>query len=86
MPSLHNLLNIVIEQGGSDLHIAEGQPPKMRKHGDVMPIRTEPMLRDETMSMLREVTGEHNWNLFEERGDLDFAYEMDALPGFAAII
>jgi twitching motility protein PilT len=82
MPSLHPLLNIIIEQGGSDLHIAEGQPPKMRKHGDVRPIRTEPMLRDETMSMLREISGEQNWNIFEERGDLDFAYEMDRSSRF----
>jgi twitching motility protein PilT len=82
VPSLHNLLNIVIEQGGSDLHLAEGQPPKMRKHGDVMPIRTEPMLRDETVSMLREICSEQNWNLFEERGDLDFAYEMDRAARF----
>jgi twitching motility protein PilT len=82
MPSLHNLLSIVIEQGGSDLHIAEGQPPKMRKHGDVMPIRVEPMLRDETVSMLREISGEQNWNSFEERGDLDFAYEMDRAARF----
>src|ERR1017187_2582595 len=82
MPSLHNLLSIIIEQGGSDLHIAEGQPPKMRKHGDVMPIRTEPMLRDEAMSMLREISSEQNWNIFEERGDLDFAYEMDRTSRF----
>src|ERR1700680_2744200 len=82
MPSLHHLLDIVVEQGGSDLHIAEGQPPKMRKHGDVMPIRAEPMLHEETMSMLREVTGEHNWKIFEERGDLDFAYEMDRASRF----
>jgi twitching motility protein PilT len=82
MPSLHQLLSIIVEQGGSDLHIAEGQPPKMRKHGDVMPIRTEPMLRDETMSMLRQVTSDPNWKLFEERGDLDFAYEMDRASRF----
>src|ERR1022692_2921989 len=82
MPSLHNLLSIIIEQGGSDLHIAEGQPPKMRKHGDVMPIRAEPMLRDETISMLREISSEQNWNIFEERDDLDFAYEMDRTSRF----
>jgi twitching motility protein PilT len=82
MPSLHNLLEIIIEQGGSDLHLAEGQPPKMRKHGDVMPIRAEPMLQEETASMLREISGEQNWNIFEERGDLDFAYEMDRASRF----
>src|SRR5437762_9248526 len=38
--------------------------------------------RDETMSMLREVCGERNWEIFEDRGDLDFAYEMDAASRF----
>src|ERR1700732_10772 len=82
MPYLDQFMNVIVEQGGSDLHIAEGQPPKMRKHGDVMPIRAEPMLHEETMSMLREVTGKHNWKIFEERGDLDFAYEMDRASRF----
>src|ERR1043166_3405773 len=77
MPSLDQLLGVIVAQGGSDLHIGEGQPPKMRRHGDVMPIRDEPVSRDEAMAMLREVFGEHNWKIFEERGDLDFAYEMD---------
>jgi twitching motility protein PilT len=75
-------LRVIVEQGGSDLHIGEGQPPKMRKHGDVAPIREKPLTRDETMSMLREVCGEQDWQIFEERGDLDFAYEMDAASRF----
>jgi len=82
MPYLDQFLTVIVAQGGSDLHIGEGQPPRMRRHGDVAPIRAEPMLREETMSMLREVTGEHNWSIFEERGDLDFAYEMDQASRF----
>jgi len=82
MASLDQLLKVIVDQGGSDLHIGEGQPPKMRKHGDVAPIREKPLARDETMSMLREVCGERNWKIFEERGDLDFAYEMDAASRF----
>src|SRR5258708_1354138 len=82
MAILDEFLNVIVEQGGSDLHIGEGQPPKMRKHGDVAPIREKPLARDETMSMLRGVCGERNWKIFEERGDLDFAYEMDAASRF----
>src|ERR1700730_9070451 len=82
MPSLDQFLSVIVEQGSAYLDICEGQSPKMRKHGDVMPIRAEPMLGEETMSMLREVTGEHNWKLFEERGDFDFAYEMDRASRF----
>jgi twitching motility protein PilT len=77
MAILDQLLRVIVDQGGSDLHIGEGQPPKMRKHGDVGPIRAKPVTRDEAMSMLSEVCGDRNWKIFEERGDLDFAYEMD---------
>ncbi len=82
MAVLDQFLKVIVEQGGSDLHIGEGQPPKMRKHGDVAPIRKEPLTRDDTMSMLREVCGDRNWQTFDERGDLDFAYEMDAASRF----
>jgi twitching motility protein PilT len=82
MPYLDQFLKVIVEQGGSDLHIGEGQPPKMRKHGDVGPIRAEPIAHEEALSMLSEVCGPHNWELFEERGDLDFAYEMDAASRF----
>lgn len=82
MAILDQFLKVIVEQGGSDLHIGEGQPPKMRKHGDVAPIREKPLERDETMSMLREVCGDRNWKIFDDRGDLDFAYEMDAASRF----
>src|SRR3954469_2344880 len=82
MPSLDQFLNVIVEDGGSDLHIGEGQPPKMRKHGDVAPIREAVLTHEETKSMLREVCGDRNWKIFEERGDLDFAYEMDAASRF----
>src|ERR1700757_2177395 len=82
MPYLDQFLKIIVEQGGSDLHIGEGQPPKMRKHGDVAPIREKQLARDETMSIMREVCGDRSWKIFEERGDLDFAYEMDAVSRF----
>src|ERR1043165_4391388 len=82
MPFLDSFLQVIVQQGGSDLHIGEGQPPKMRKHGDVFPIRGEPVLRDEAVEMLSPLCGDHRWQLFEERGDLDFAYEMDEASRF----
>src|SRR6266481_286635 len=82
MAYLDQFLSVIVEQGGSDLHIGEGQPPKMRKHGDVAPIRADPVTRDEAASMLSEVAGPANWQIFEDRGDLDFAYEMDKASRF----
>jgi twitching motility protein PilT len=82
MAALDQFLQIIVAEGGSDLHLGEGQPPKMRKHGDVAAIREKQLDREETMSMLREICGERNWKIFEERGDLDFAYEMDMASRF----
>ena len=82
MPYIDRFLSVIVEQGGSDLHIGEGQPPKMRRHGDVMPIREEAVTRDEAAGMLSEICGAQSWELFEERGDLDFAYEMDERSRF----
>src|SRR6266498_4085517 len=77
MAYIDQFLQIVVRQGASDLHIAEGQPPKMRTHGDIMPMRDEPMSREEATRMLSEVCGSQNWEIFEQHGDLDFAYQMD---------
>ncbi|MFL6521795.1 MAG: type IV pilus twitching motility protein PilT [Chthoniobacterales bacterium] len=82
MAHIDQFLSVIVEQGGSDLHIAEGQPPKMRRHGDVMPIRLEPVMRKEAAAMLSEICGPQSWKLFEECGDLDFAYEMDGHSRF----
>ncbi len=77
MPYIDQFFAVLVAEGASDLHIGEGQPPKMRKHGDVTAIRPEAVTRDEAAYMLSEMAGPENWALFEERGDLDFAYEMD---------
>jgi twitching motility protein PilT len=82
MPYIDQLLSIIVAQDGSDLHIGEGQPPKMRRHGDVKPIRDEPVTHEEAAGMLSEICSPQNWALFEERGDLDFAYEMDQRSRF----
>jgi twitching motility protein PilT len=82
MSYIDQFLAVIVAEGASDLHIGEGQPPKMRRHGDVMPIRDEPVTGEEAAKMLSEMCGRQRWEIFEERGDLDFAYEMDEQSRF----
>jgi twitching motility protein PilT len=77
MAYIDQFLQIVVRQEASDLHIAEGEPPKIRIHGDIMAIRDEPISHDEATQMLSEICGPHDWEIFERHGDLDFAYQMD---------
>ncbi len=82
MSYIDQFLSVIVAEAASDLHIGEGQPPKMRRHGDVMPIRDEPVTREEAAKMLSEICGQEKWEIFQERSDLDFAYEMDEKSRF----
>jgi twitching motility protein PilT len=77
MSYIDEFLAVIVAEGASDLHIGESQPPKMRRHGDVMAIRDEPITRDEAAEMMSEISGTERWRIFEDSGDLDFAYQMN---------
>jgi twitching motility protein PilT len=75
---IDQFFQVLIDAGASDLHLAEGQPPKIRRHGEIVPIREEVLDRDEATHMLSEICTPQRWEAFEQNGDLDFAYEMNA--------
>ncbi|HEY5953973.1 MAG TPA: PilT/PilU family type 4a pilus ATPase [Terrimicrobiaceae bacterium] len=77
MPYIDQFFHVLIQSGGSDLHLAQGQPPKIRRHGEILPIREEVLASEEIAFMLSEICSLARWQRFEELGDLDFAYEMD---------
>jgi twitching motility protein PilT len=77
MPYIDQFFQVLVDSGASDLHLAEGQSPKVRQHGEIVSIRDEPLTREERSYMLSEIGSPEKWERFEEHGDLDFAYEMD---------
>jgi len=77
MAYIDQFFEVLIQAGASDLHLGQGQPPKIRRHGDIVPIREEIITQEEAAYMLSEIAGPERWAQFEERGDLDFAYEMN---------
>ena len=77
MPYIDQFFEVLVNAGASDLHLGEGQPPKIRRHGEVMPIRNEVLTNEEMGFMMSEICGPERWERFLAAGDLDFAYEMD---------
>lgn len=77
MAYIDHFFKVLIEAGGSDLHLGEGQPPKIRRHGEIIPISEEILTREQMAFMLSEICSPSRWERYEECGDLDFAYEMD---------
>jgi len=77
MAYIDQFFEVLINAGASDLHVGEGEPPKIRRHGDVIAIREEVLTHEEMSYMLSEICGPERWQRYEGSGDLDFAYEMN---------
>ena len=83
MAVIDRLFQYLVTSKGSDLHLTEGQPPKVRVHGAVSPIPDEPVLEAEDFkAMLAEICEKDAFEKYLEGGDLDFAYEMDDVSRF----
>lgn len=78
MAEIDRYFQQLVSSGGSDLHLSEGSPPKLRVHGGVRAIENEPVLEGESFKrMLAEICDPAAFQKYLETGDLDFAYEMD---------
>ena len=77
MAYIDDFCKVLVEYGASDLHLSEGQPPKIRRNGEIIPIREEALTHEEMSYMLSEICLPQRWEKYEETGDLDFAYQMD---------
>jgi twitching motility protein PilT len=77
MAYIDQIFDVLVTAGASDLHLGEGQPPKIRRHGEMVPIREEALTNEEMAYMMSEICGPERWARYLETGDLDFAYEMN---------
>jgi twitching motility protein PilT len=78
MAKIDTLFRYLITTKGSDLHLSEGQVPKIRVHGAVTSIPDQEILQGETfLNLLSEICDPGAFNNYLKGGDLDFAYEMD---------
>jgi twitching motility protein PilT len=75
---IDELFDVIVANKASDLHLQEGQPPKMRVHGDIKRINDKLLTGAEMKQMLSEVAGPARWAGFEKKGDADLAYELNA--------
>ena len=78
MAYIDQFFDVLVQAGASDLHLGEGQSPKIRHHGEIKPIRDEALTQEEMAYMMSEISGLDRWSRFMDTGDLDFAYEMNS--------
>ena len=84
MAKIDAFFKLMNEQGASDLHLVAGQPPALRIRGDIERVKYKVLNSDDLRSMLYEISPEHKVKVFEETGDIDFAYEIPGLARYRA--
>ncbi|MBO5643236.1 MAG: PilT/PilU family type 4a pilus ATPase [Kiritimatiellae bacterium] len=70
---IEDLLQATIDEGGSDLHIRALMPPKLRVHGELLPITEEPLTEEEAYELVKEMADEKQMAEVEKEGGADFA-------------
>jgi len=82
---LNGLLTRAVELGASDVHLKLGQPPVVRRDGELGPLEGWPALTDDDLASALEIVGARSperLQAFHEVGDLDIAYQDGELPRF----
>ena len=84
MAKIDAFFQLMHEQGASDLHLVAGSQPILRVHGDMERVKYKALENDELKAMLYEIAPENKIKVFEETGDVDFAYEIPNLARYRA--
>ena len=84
MAKIDAFFKLMHDTGASDLHLVSGNPPILRVRGDMERVKYKLLEHQELKAMLFEICPEEKAKLFEETGDIDFAYELPGLARYRA--
>ena len=82
---LDAILRRAVELGATDVHLKEGQPPIVRRDGELGPMDDAPSLEMADLEVVLAavcVAAPARLQVFQNSGDLDIAYQADGLPRF----
>ncbi|MBE7415273.1 MAG: type IV pilus twitching motility protein PilT [Deltaproteobacteria bacterium] len=80
--NMQELLRVMIEQGGSDLHITAGSPPRIRVHGKLAPMNMPVLSGIDSKQLCYSILTDVKKHKFEEENELDFSFGLKGLSRF----
>ena len=81
---LPQLLKLMVDEGGTDLHITTNSPPVIRVHGKLKKIDHPPMAASETKQIIYSILNDNQKYKFEENWELDFSFGIKGIARFRA--
>jgi twitching motility protein PilT len=78
------LLTFARQSGASDVHVSSGSPPLLRIRGHMTPVEMDALSSDDAREVLFDILNDVQKKVFEERRDIDFAFEIPGVSRFRA--
>jgi twitching motility protein PilT len=82
MATLPELLGVLVDQNGSDLHLTTNSPPQIRVDGKLRQLDLPPLNPSETKQLAYSVLTDQQKKRFEETMELDFSFGIRGLARF----
>src|SRR5437867_2969694 len=80
--SMSDLLQLVVSEGASDLHIRVATPPTIRVHGILHRVEGPSLTAEDTEELMRSITSEDHIQHVRERGGADFGFAFGEAARF----
>ena len=80
--AMEDLLELMVEEGASDLHITVGTPPVLRVHGGLHSIDVDPLEPDDTERLMKSITSDTHQQNLSESGSADFGFGFREVARF----
>lgn len=80
--TLTQLLKTLLDQGGSDLHITAGSPPRLRLSGHLLPLDLPPLTDQQSLKLCYSILTDVQKKQFETNQELDLAFSIKGLCRF----
>ena len=71
---IDKMLETVVRERASDLHITTGQPPVLRLGGHLVRLETKTLTPEDTVGLMKSITPERNQQELQEVGGTDFGF------------
>jgi twitching motility protein PilT len=79
---MSDLLQLMVSEGGADLHIRVNIPPVIRIHGILQRVDGPPLRPEDTEELMRSITSEDHIQQIREKGGADFGFAFGELARF----
>jgi len=83
---MSELLQLAVDEGASDLHLAVGSAPVLRIDGSLHPIDAEPLTPEDTERLMKSVSSPEHQQRLREQGGTDFGFSFGERARFRVSI